>query len=362
MQGIGRIQGFNSFDRRVFSNKNAVHVVIAAGVLALGATAGVWRFYSPPSSTQKVETAANPSAAQESAAKNPYSAFLVGLGRPERAATAFLAKPVPANSTPRSAPPALAVLPPPRPEEHAVVATVVPEGEIVAEVETAPLPPRRPTELANRAPALTPLRRVARADNTSVVPAAPTDNRSIFERFFGMGGNENPAPQPTTGRRATNQALAYAAPEGALQSAIPDVSRSAVAPAAPAARYDRYTAIYDISAHTVYMPNGARLEAHSGLREHLDDPRFVHLRMRGATPPNVYALTPREALFHGVEALRLTPIGGGTFGRAGLLAHTYMLGPNGDSNGCVSFRDYHAFLQAYKSGEVRRLVVVARMN
>ena len=53
--------------------------------------------------------------------------------------------------------------------------------------------------------------------------------------------------------------------------------------------------------------------------------------------------------------------GGAIFGRAGLLAHTYMLGPNGDSNGCVSFRDYNAFLQAYKRGEVRRLVVVARM-
>jgi hypothetical protein len=110
------------------------------------------------------------------------------------------------------------------------------------------------------------------------------------------------------------------------------------------------------------MPDGTRLEAHSGLREYLDDPRYVHVRMRGPTPPSVYSLTPREALFHGVEALRLTPVGGaGVFGRAGLLAHTYMLGPNGDSNGCVSFRDYQAFLQAYKRGEVRRLVVVARM-
>ena len=85
--------------------------------------------------------------------------------------------------------------------------------------------------------------------------------------------------------------------------------------------------------------------------------------MRGATPPHLYTLTPREALFHGVEALRLNPVGGGgaIYGRAGLLAHTFMLGPNGDSNGCVSFRDYSAFLQAYKRGEVRRLAVVARL-
>jgi hypothetical protein len=38
-----------------------------------------------------------------------------------------------------------------------------------------------------------------------------------------------------------------------------------------------------------------------------------------------------------------------------------MLGPNGDSNGCVSFRDYNAFLQAYRNGEIKRLAVVARL-
>ena len=68
--------------------------------------------------------------------------------------------------------------------------------------------------------------------------------------------------------------------------------------------------------------------------------------MRGVTPPHMYELTPREALFHGVPALRLNPVGGEEtiYGRSGLLAHTFMLGPNGDSNGCVSFRDYNAFL------------------
>jgi Protein of unknown function (DUF2778) len=50
------------------------------------------------------------------------------------------------------------------------------------------------------------------------------------------------------------------------------------------------------------------------------------------------------------------------FGRAGILAHPYMLGPNGDSNGCVSFKDYDAFLQAFQSGKVRRLAVVASLN
>jgi hypothetical protein len=111
------------------------------------------------------------------------------------------------------------------------------------------------------------------------------------------------------------------------------------------------------------MPNGTRLEAHSGLRDRLDDPRHVNERMHGATPPAVYALEPRAQLFHGVRALRLTPVeGGNPFGRTGLLAHTYMLGPNGDSNGCVSFKNYNAFLQAYMNGEVKRLVVVAGLN
>jgi hypothetical protein len=64
-----------------------------------------------------------------------------------------------------------------------------------------------------------------------------------------------------------------------------------------------------------------------------------------------------------VQALRLKPVGNGdVFGRAGLLAHSYMLGPNGDSNGCVSFKDYDAFLQAYQTGQVKRLAVVARLE
>jgi hypothetical protein len=64
-----------------------------------------------------------------------------------------------------------------------------------------------------------------------------------------------------------------------------------------------------------------------------------------------------------VQALRLIPVGGeNPFGRTGLLAHSYMLGPNGDSNGCVSFRDYNAFLHAYMNHRVKRLVVVARVN
>jgi hypothetical protein len=132
-------------------------------------------------------------------------------------------------------------------------------------------------------------------------------------------------------------------------------------PGAPPTSYDQSTAVYDISAHAVYLPDGMRLEAHSGLGDRIDDPRFVDERDHGATPPGVYQLTLRESLFHGVQALRLTPISGGfTFNRVGLLAHPYMLGPNGDSNGCVSFKNYDVFLRTFQSGGVKRLAVVAQ--
>jgi hypothetical protein len=122
------------------------------------------------------------------------------------------------------------------------------------------------------------------------------------------------------------------------------------------------TAIYDITAQTVYLPNGERLEAHSGLGAFMDDPSSVHKKNRGATPPNTYELTLRESLFHGVQAIRLTPASeANMFDRDGILAHSYMLGPSGQSNGCVSFRDYPKFLRAYLRGEINRIVVVPRL-
>ena len=127
--------------------------------------------------------------------------------------------------------------------------------------------------------------------------------------------------------------------------------------------YDGQTAVYDISAQAVYLPNGTKLEAHSGLGGLMDNPAYVDKRMVGATPPNVYDLKPREKLFHGVAALRMTPVGENEMhGRTGLLVHSYLLGPNGDSNGCVSIKDYDRFLAAYTNGDVKRLVVVPSLR
>ena len=39
-----------------------------------------------------------------------------------------------------------------------------------------------------------------------------------------------------------------------------------------------------------------------------------------------------------------------------------MLGPEGDSNGCVSIRDYERFRKAYDDGEITRLVVVPSLR
>jgi hypothetical protein len=126
---------------------------------------------------------------------------------------------------------------------------------------------------------------------------------------------------------------------------------------------DGRTAIYDITARAVYLPNGKKLEAHSGLGSHMDDPQAVTLKGLGPTPPNAYRLTMRERLFHGVRAIRLVPADGGKMhGRDGMLAHPYMLGSSGQSNGCVSFSDYPAFLEAYLNGDVSRLVVVERLD
>ena len=151
--------------------------------------------------------------------------------------------------------------------------------------------------------------------------------------------------------------------EGGMPDLRPEGARLSRPSGPVSTGLDSRTALYDIEAHTVYMPNGDRLEAHSGLGNRFDDPRYVHERNRGATPPHAYDLELRRGLFHGVAALRLKPVGDGNmFGRAGMLAHSYMLGPRGDSNGCVAFKDYPRFLQAFRSGGVSRLLVVTHLT
>jgi hypothetical protein len=152
-------------------------------------------------------------------------------------------------------------------------------------------------------------------------------------------------------------------PKFSLASLGPDTGMYHDGPDLAALGYDKLTAVYDISAHAVYLPNGVRLEAHSGMGSLMDDPQHVGERMVGATPPAVYDLKPRERLFHGVPALRMIPQdASAALGRSGLLTHSFMLGPTGQSNGCVSIRNYDGFLKAYREGEFNRLVVVPSLN
>lgn len=161
--------------------------------------------------------------------------------------------------------------------------------------------------------------------------------------------------------RAKTQ-LAYAPESGLTDEPQPQFSTGAGNPFLQRAARNR-TAIYDISAATVYLPSGERLEAHSGMGHMRDNPTYANQKNRGPTPPHTYNLRMREALFHGVEAIRLTPVDGNNrYNRDGLLAHTFMLRRRGDSNGCVVFRDYSRFLRAFKRGEFNKMVVVARMS
>jgi Protein of unknown function (DUF2778) len=253
---------------------------------------------------------------------------------PEAAVAELAPAEIPAKAptlTPPSLPPAsVRQAPPKRVTERAI--------EI-------PLPPSRPSA----APQTPPKQEIARAP----VPA-PEPRTPAVPMQAPAAPAPAPAPSPAPATASTSNSitdfLKRMTPRFAYNN--PDVH-----PTAP----DSHTAVYDIVAHTVYMPDGERLEAHSGLGNRMDDPHYVNERGKGATPPNVYDLTLRGERFHGVQAIRLNPVSDSKmYGRGGILAHTYMLGPSGQSFGCVSFRDYQKFLQAYLRGEVTRLVVIPR--
>jgi Protein of unknown function (DUF2778) len=203
--------------------------------------------------------------------------------------------------------------------------------------------------------------RFAGADISVAEPEEGASNVLNFARLPSPGPGERAIVQSETGRSVPKLAPAASSPPASAarkRVATAEASKDSISPADD----DSRTAIYDIAARTVYLPNGRRLEAHSGLGSHMDDARYVNLKRLGPTPPNTYKLVMREEPFHGVRAIRLIPVGDGKmFGRDGLLAHSYMLGPDGQSNGCVSFSDYPAFLDAYLKGEVDRLVVVEHL-
>ncbi len=111
---------------------------------------------------------------------------------------------------------------------------------------------------------------VASADHTEKPEKPPT----IFERLFGKLQSSG---------SSTASALAFASADVGSTSSLGPASQN-IASVGTGALYDRQTAVYDISAHMVYLPDGTKLEAHSGLGSSLDDPRSASIRMRGVTP------------------------------------------------------------------------------
>ncbi len=326
------------------------------------------RFYLPqpePSETRPV--AETPWLALAGAAARP-DRLPADPPRPAPARIAWMLDPTPilgsgTHGLSAAAPPAgafepvpsaiLAAAPPAATAAQRPVETSVPKAAPARLAErTVPLPMPRPAELhpeAERSRIAGRQRLAARAQRQAATQAhAQADaaaERSFFDAVFGTKPAPETRPEP---------AMAYASLE---RDPVAAIQRRTLVPEPSA----EATAIYDISARTVRLPSGEVLEAHSGLGPAQDNPKLVHQKMRGATPPGTYLLTEREALFHGVRAIRLNPVGGSgaVLNRTGLLAHTYMLGPSGASNGCVVFRNYDRFLQSFLRGEIRRLVVVA---
>jgi hypothetical protein len=233
--------------------------------------------------------------------------------------------------------------PAPAPAEVASIEPVAAPAPEAAKTEIIPLPPVNPFRTAQRT---TVARSAVSPRNAPAVTDATIEEPGFFQRLFGSA-SEEPSNKPSS-------LLAYAPATDDRANPLREMSpfRRTVPP--------EKTAIYVINQSTVYMPDGSKLEAHSGIGAMRDNPRYAHLRMKGPTPPNVYTLRMREKRFHGVEAIRMLPEQPGRMhGRDGILAHSYLLGPNGDSHGCVAFKDYNRFLNAFKRGEVTRIVVVA---
>ena len=144
----------------------------------------------------------------------------------------------------------------------------------------------RPAELASLAPD----RRAPGVGEAATGATTPADDGNIFAKLFGGGRSSDAA----VAYAATESRVATSPKDGAL-GAVDRASRLSLFGRSPRPTgYDQWTAVYDISARTLYMPDGTQLEAHSGYGDKLDDPRFVSEHARGATPPHLYELTPRE--------------------------------------------------------------------
>jgi hypothetical protein len=381
MQGIDATFDDLSFEGGDSPRRVLLKLLPGAAAVALAGAVGVWLLHWRGAAPEPIFSHWTETSTAGPAVSRPFGDIVIDQSLLAQLKQATPAAPSPQvaslEATPRvsAAPfplPSLDAFPPAPPSALPPAGALpLPPGRDLPEIgetESFPLPPPRPPEFAPPTQPQAPERHASRPDLAIARPAAPSDNRNFLEKLFGWGRPSSPVIASVAPTRTTTQAVVAQQRE---RESAPGLGRGPLfsfpspfgnsAPA-PISGYDRYTAVYDISARVVYLPDGTRLEAHSGLGQALDNPRYVAERAVGPTPPHVYELTLREGSFHGVQAIRLNPVGeGGIYGRAGLLAHPFMLGPNGDSNGCVSFKDYNAFLRAYQNGQINKLAVVAKL-
>src|SRR5262249_48232972 len=148
-----------------------------------------------------------------------------------------------------------------------------------APVSSRSLPSLPPMVLASRAPEAAP---GASANATPIWLTPPPEQEAAA-----------PAPAVSTpAERAPAFTPRLSKPAAFTLTAIPlpppRPDASAWPSGATPRHFDRWTAVYDLTAHTVTLPDGTKLEAHSGLGDLMDDPRHVDERDRGATPPHLY--------------------------------------------------------------------------
>lgn len=259
----------------------------------------------------------------------------------------------------------------------AEVAALDPEAFVLP--QEVPLPTGRPRATVAKAPDAKPapdaVATVAPAKPShallAVVESLPSVESLVTRVKPRKPAAEKPA-KSTTIVRSRNKVLAYASPNledkkkaksGGLLANLFSGDGGKSSKKSILSNRRSGVAIYDISAAVVHMPNGEKLEAHSGLGHMKDNPKYAHRRMKGPTPPNVYNLRMREKRYHGVEAIRMLPTNHKMMkGRDGILAHTSLVRGTNGSHGCVAFKNYDKFLKAFKRGEVKKIVVVPRMS
>src|SRR4029077_13173830 len=134
--------------------------------------------------------------------------------------------------------------------------------------------------------------RFSGADISVAEPEEGARNVLNYARLPSLDPGEHAIAQPATGRSAPKLATAASSPPANAarkRVATAEASKDSISPVSSVDQ-DSRTAIYDIAARTVYLPNGRRLEAHSGFGSHMDDARYVNLKRQGPTPPNTYKL------------------------------------------------------------------------